>query len=197
MILIVNICRERLHKFEFVKPIVDLLKSNGVDCYVKDYKKLSKGDFMNADKIIICGTSLKDEDYLKDYLYFSFVRGNKPVLGICGGMQLIGMNYDLKSQVDKLDIKNNFNHILKKKKEIGFYREKFDGDFLNVGNGKEIEVYHLHNNWVDFSNLNMFEVVCSGNEVVQAVRHKDKEIYGVLFHPEVRQKEMILEFSRL
>ena len=53
----------------------------------------------------------------------------------------------------------------------------------------------MHNNYVDFSNLD-FEIF-AGNKIVQSVKHKEKEIYGVLFHPEVRQKDMILNFCNL
>ena len=31
-------------------------------------------------------------------------------------------------------------------------------------------------------------------QIPEAVKHKKKELYGVLFHPEVRQKEMIKKF---
>jgi anthranilate/para-aminobenzoate synthase component II len=37
----------------------------------------------------------------------------------------------------------------------------------------------------------------SDKEIVQAVKHQTKEIYGVLFHPEVRQKEMIANFVKI
>jgi GMP synthase (glutamine-hydrolysing) len=83
-----------------------------------------------------------------------------------------------------------FDGKLKKKTEIGFYSEDFKKEFLGLKGKKE--VYHLHNHHVSFSEE--FEVFCEGNGVVQAVKHKEREIYGVLFHPEVRQKEMIGEF---
>ena len=49
-------------------------------------------------------------------------------------------------------------------------------------------------NW-DFSNLD-FEIF-AGNKISQGIKHKKKRIYGVLFHPEVRQKDMILNFCNL
>ena len=42
-----------------------------------------------------------------------------------------------------------------------------------------------------------FEIYCEGNSISQAVKHKEREIYGVLFHPEVRQKKMISSFVGL
>ena len=78
---------------------------------------------------------------------------------------------------------------LKKKLEIGFFHEKFGEEFLGlVGDN---EVYHLHNNYVEFSDE--FKIFNDG-KIAQVVKHRGREVYGVLFHPEVRQKEMILEF---
>jgi GMP synthase (glutamine-hydrolysing) len=44
--------------------------------------------------------------------------------------------------------------------------------------------------------LGCFDIFCEGNGVVQAVKHKERPIYGVLFHPEVRNKNLILEFLK-
>ena len=101
---------------------------------------------------------------------------DKPILGICAGMQIIGMLFGGK---------------IKRKTEIGFYNEHFSG-FLGLEGRKP--VYHLHNNYVDFSRLEDFSIFSKGG-IPQAVKHRGQGIYGVLFHPEVRQKEMILKFA--
>ena len=173
MILIVNVCKEKLHYLEFVKPIEDILVKNNIKFKAKYYKKISKGD-LKVDKIIICGTSLQDDDYLNNIGKFDWIKGfKKPVLGICAGMQIIGLVLGCK---------------LKKKIEIGFYHEEFN-EFLGI-NGKQ-EVYHLHNNYVDFSKD--FKVLSKG-KISQVV--KKGNLYGVLFHPEVRQKDLILNFCK-
>jgi len=178
MILIINLCKEKLHYFEFVKPIEDILKNAGISYLRKDCDSY-EGDFSENEKIIICGTSLKDNDFLKNFKKFEWIRNCEvPILGICGGMQIFGLVFGGK---------------LEKKTEVGFFYESFVNEFLGVkGN---LQVYHLHNNFVNFSKLNDFEVFC-GDDISQAVKHKEKEIYGVLFHPEVRNKNMILEFVK-
>lgn len=199
MILVINTCKEKLHYFEFVKPIEEILKSAGFEFFTRPYLKLQKGDLMNAQKVIICGTSLKDNDFVKDINYFLFIKdilsgkNKQKLLGICAGMQVLGMVQDLNNQVKDLDVKSNFNHILKNKTEIGFFKEKFKKEFLGLKG--EQEVYHLHNNYI--SKWKEFDVYCEGSGIPQAVRHKDREIYGCLFHPEVRQKELIVNFARL
>ena len=91
MILLINICKEKLHYLEFVRPIENVI---GKDCFVKGYKELNKKDLEEADKVIICGTSLKDCEFSrkKNLKYFEWIKDfEKPILGICGGMQVIGL----------------------------------------------------------------------------------------------------------
>ncbi len=180
MILIINICREKLHYYEFVKPICDILEIHGIKYNVKNYKEVKESDLIKAGKVIICGTSLYDNDFINYIDKFRWIlEFNKPILGICGGMQIIGILFGGK---------------LKKKTEIDFYMENFKEEFLGaVG---EMEVYHLHNYFIDFSKLDDFMIFNKGN-ISQAVKHKEKQVYGVLFHPEVRNKEMVLNFIKL
>lgn len=202
MILIINICKEKLHYFEFVKPICDILDNNGMKYFVKGYKEVNGKDLDMADKVIICGTSLYDNDFMKNFSCFKWILNfDKPLLGICGGMQIIGKIFEGKV-LKKTDENKNFlkkkieenKDFLKKKIEIGLFIEKFNSEFLGL-NG-EVGVYHLHNYYVDFSKLKEFEVYCK-NKIIQAVKHKEKEVYGVLFHPEVREKGLIKNFCSL
>lgn len=173
MILIINTCSEKLHYYEFVKPIEDILKK---DFITKHYSDLIEKDLEMSDKVIICGTSLNDNQFIKDIEKFSWIKNfEKPLLGICAGFQILGLV---------------FGGELKKKLEIGYFHEDFIEKFFGLI-GKQ-EVFHLHNNYISFGED--FRVY-SGTQVPQAVKHKEKEIYGVLFHPEVRQKEMVLEFA--
>lgn len=178
MILIINICRENLHHFEFVKPVCDVLKTEKVNFEVRNYLDVCEEDFKNFEKIIICGTSLSDDDFIRDLEKFSWIKNfDKPLLGICGGFQILGLVY---------------GGALENETEIGFFKENFLKNFLGL-NG-EIEVYHLHNNSVKFSKD--FESF-TDSKIYQAVKHKTNPFYGVLFHPEVRQKNLISEFAKL
>lgn len=179
MILLINVCKENLHYYEFVKPFENTLEKSRIKFTTKHYKKLKKKDLSKADKIIICGTSLKDNEFVKDIEYFKWIKDiNKPLLGVCAGMQIIGLIFDGK---------------LKKKTEIGVKEIIFKKTFFNFLGKKE--VYELHNYYVDFSKLKDFEIYAK-NSIPQAVKHKKKDLYGILFHPEIRNEEIILNFSK-
>ena len=172
MMLIVNICKEELHYYEFVKPVEDIVKHN---FFTKHYKELSQEDLEKADKIIICGTSLKDEDYLKDLESFNWIKNfEKPVLGICGGAQIIGILFGSK---------------LETQTEIGLINLNFKRSFLGLSGDNS--VYELHNYYTQFGKN--FEIFAK-NTLPQAAIHKVKPFFCMLFHPEVRHKEAIEKF---
>lgn len=175
MILIISTSKEKIHNLEFCKPIEDILKDHKTR--TTHYSKLTKKDLGSAKKIIIAGTSLQDNKFLENVKKFDWLKStNKPVLGICAGFQIIGLQ---------------FGGNLKKEIEIGYYNENLKEKFLKE-EGK-IQVYHLHNNYITKESLKKFKIYNSG-KIPQAIKHSTLPIYGTLFHPEVRNKKMILGF---
>ena len=67
LIILISLCREKLHELEFVNPIAEIVRAETRDFEIVNYKATSLKDIEKADKIIICGTSLKDNEFLKDY----------------------------------------------------------------------------------------------------------------------------------
>jgi GMP synthase (glutamine-hydrolysing) len=162
MLLIINICKEELHYFEFVKPIEDILLKNKIKFLTRPYLKLNDSDIKKADKIIICGTSLKDNEFIENFEKFDWIKNfKKPILGICGGSHIIGLI---------------LRHGLKRKKEIGLKEIKIKEEFLGI-RGK-LQVYYLHQFYA------LPDVFHKGN------------IYAILFHPEVRNKNLIENFAK-
>jgi GMP synthase (glutamine-hydrolysing) len=186
MILIISTCADKLHEAEFVKPIENFLKENDIEFLTRHYKEVRESELGAVDKIIISGTSLDDFQYLKDISLFNWIKDtDKPVLGICSGMQIIGLVYGAES---------------KKFKEIGFYKERFEREFLGLGKDEddvEVEVYHLHNSYITLPKDFESYAKSYPKKIVQAMKHKQKEIYGVLFHPEVRNQEILFMFCKM
>ncbi len=175
MILIVNMNDKRhsLALCEFVLPIASIVKRH--DKYeVKHYSELQAKKLGKYSKIILSGTTLKEDKYLGDIKRFGWLKDfSRPVLGICAGMQVISLV---------------FGSSLSKCKEIGMVNIRtvkenklFSGSF---------EAYALHNCAVKPSAS--LEILAESSGCVQAVRAR--EVYGVLFHPEVRNKGIIGKF---
>jgi GMP synthase-like glutamine amidotransferase len=178
MILIISTCKEKLHYFEFVKPIEEIVKLSGKKFFTKHYFEVNLQDLGKAEKIIICGTALKDFDYSLELRDFLWLRDfDKPVLGICAGMQIIVKTFD-GNLIDK--------------KEIGLIKVKFDKDFLGIKKG-EIESYALHKSNVKSLSTDL-EAYGKSKNGIQAIKVKNKKIYGVMFHPEARNQDLVKEF---
>lgn len=172
MILIISTCQDKLSEEEFVKPIANIVKN----FEIKHYKDVGYVD--NYDKIIICGTALEDNEFIKNLNKFNWLKNtDKDVLGICSGMQIIALMFDAK---------------LTKQKEIGMIQIKCKK--INRLFSKNLEVYELHNNGL--KNLDNFNILAE-NDNIQSIKHKEKPFYGIMFHPEVRNEEIIKNFISL
>lgn len=175
-----------MHYYEFVKPIEDILTRLQEPFTTKHYSTVSKKDLDSSHRIIITGTSLKDMSYSRDLSKFKFlITYDKPILAICGGMQILCLIHGCK---------------LVKGQEIGLKNIIFNAEFLHVNGSRD--VYMLHNMAIkdDATLKEQFHIYaktdCSGISLVQAVKHKHLKHYGVLFHPEVRNKDLIENFLR-
>lgn len=173
MIILLSTCSEKLSEEEFVSPVARIVGG----CKILHYKE--KLDFKKNDKLIICGTALKDNDYLENLKRFNYLKDIEiPVLGICSGMQILcminGSALSKKTEIGLIDIRTTKPNKL------------FDGNF---------KAYSLHQNSVTLPKG--FITIAKSRSIIQSVKHKEKEIYGVMFHPEVRNREMIEKFLTL
>ena len=177
MILVVDMsCRkDSLGFYEFVLPIVSVAKELD-ECAVKHYLELGQEDLSKFDSVILSGTALKDHATLSQTEKFEWIRDcRKPVLGICAGMQTIGLVFGLRL-----------------KKCLGVGMAQIRTLTANPLFCSTFKAYTLHNYSVTSSPE--FDVLAETEKCVQAIKHKRTETYGVLFHPEARNKEIIQRF---
>ena len=180
MILVVdmNWKKDSLGYYEFVLPILSVAEQLD-ECVVKHYSEVTSEDLTDCRRVILSGTALKNNATLNQPQKFTWLKDiDKPVLGICAGMQTIGVVFGL---------------LLTRCLEIGMTQMTtlnenplFSGTF---------KAYSLHNYSVESSEE--FEVLAESERCLQALKHKQKPIYGVLFHPEVRNGEIVKRFIQL
>ena len=180
MILIVdmNWKKDSLAFDEFVSPIVSVVRPLE-EFRVKHFLDIEPAELGGYSKIVLSGTALKDHATLKQVAKFTWVKKcGKPILGICAGMQTISLLFD-EPLVRCLQIGMA---------EISTLEENplFQGDF---------KAYVLHNYSVKQSQT--FEVLAESTKCIQAIKHKQKNSFGVLFHPEVRNQEILKKFIQL
>jgi GMP synthase-like glutamine amidotransferase len=180
MILIIdmNWKKDSLAFHEFVSPIVSAVAPIE-ECKVKHFLDIDPSRLGDYDKIVLSGTTLKDHATLTQLAKFSWIKTcNKPILGICAGIQTISLLFGepLKNclQIGIADIKTLTATPL------------FEGNF---------KAYTLHNFSVEPSPT--FTALAESTRCTQAVKHIHKEIYGVLFHPEVRNLDILQRFVKL
>jgi GMP synthase-like glutamine amidotransferase len=183
MILLVDLCYEKgaLSKYEFVLPIANVLRHAKAPHEVVHYAELSADQLDRSERIILCGTALKDNAYCEQIDQFSWMRScEKPMLGICAGMQVIG---------------SAFGGEIVPQPAIGLEKIEITRDTPLLGEPREIDGYHLHNFGVTLPEG--FEIVAGIPERVEAFCHCVRPTYGIIFHPEVRNRWIVEGFMNL
>ncbi|MFH0862010.1 MAG: hypothetical protein V1875_03170 [Candidatus Altiarchaeota archaeon] len=172
LVLDMNMWKDSLGADEFVKPILSVI---GV-CEVRHY--LEEFDTAPYDRVILSGTPLKDDEYLNHPDAFKWLKKyDKPVLGICAGMQAMAAAYGAKvekcQEIGMAEIRTLVDNPL------------FSGTF---------KAYELHNYAV--KSTKKFITLAESNKCTQAIKHPKKPQYGILFHPEARNIDVMEAFIR-
>jgi GMP synthase-like glutamine amidotransferase len=180
MILLVDLCWRpgSLSAFEFVDPIAAIVRETGREVQIRHYTEVDEAAAGAAEAVILCGTALKDNGYAGHPERLAWIRRcARPILGICAGMQAIGLA---------------FGGSLVECTEIGMTTVQAVRDDPLFADRAPFEAYTLHNFALDPpADL---EVLAVSGACVQAVRHRDRPIIGVLFHPEVRNPWAVTRF---
>lgn len=171
MILIIDLNTDPLHSLEFARPIEKMMEGLGFPC-----KTLNISETIGLEKyhkLIIPGTPYGDISYLQKDL--SFVKGFKgDILGICAGAQVIAKLWGAEVSACK---------------EIGVTRLMGQKDILSSVS----EVYNLHS--YAFSCPEGFDVLARSESCIQGIKHRERRIYGLIFHPEVMNRKLIEDFA--
>lgn len=177
MILVIDMNCEKssLGLFEFVQPIVSAVEK--IDEYtVKHYKDVAQKDLAQYDVAILSGTPLKDNATLSQLDKFEWLKTwDKPALGICAGFQTIGLLFGASL-----------------KRCLGIGMTEITTLQTNSLFSSKFNAYTLHNFSIESGDA--FEKLAESPQCIQAIKHKKQDVYGVLFHPEVRNPEILRRF---
>lgn len=169
---------------------------SGLPCLVIHFTQIKSATLReyNIQAILISGISAASSRYKYNQTwfkeFFAFLREeNVPTIGFCAGHQIIAQAYGGKIgsmrrlQLGEKDPNPNYHPGLYK--EWGFKRVRImkqDPLFDRLGN--EIVVAEYHYNEVKRV-PNKFDVLATTNECqIQAMKYKEKILYGTQFHPE-------------
>ena len=175
-ILLMSTCNYALNEREFVFPISEILGENEHD--ILHFEDCSRETLSSYDRIIICGTSLQDFSYVECLPFFDDLlkEFEAPILGICSGMQILTSIFGISGLIDNVEIGVVEVKTLESNK-------LFKGTF---------QAYNLHNYSVQ--DCDTFTILAKSDYSIQAVKHANREIYGISFHPEVRNESIIENF---
>lgn len=150
------------------------------------YSRLNKPEIKSyihqSDGIILSGSykmvSEPDTTQIYNEVIQLIKNFEKPILGICFGHQLIGKVFG--ATIQRLE-DSDYNIENEKAMEL-----QFDGQFPLVKT-RSIWVYQTHHQEIRFSKnfVSKFHIHASSPSCrIQAISHKNRDLFGVQFHPE-------------
>jgi len=175
--LLISLCCDPLSELEFVRPVARILGKCGINHHVKHYLEVTPKDIHSMDKVIICGSALKDEKFLKGEWFRWLENVDRPVLGIGSGFHVIA---------------KAFGCPLINRTRIGIF---------NVKLVKENRLIDERNFYAYFLTKRVARIMRPLKTLAKTgnldciIAHESKSIYSCLFHPEVTKPEIILNFA--
>ena len=183
MILLIDLCyrAHSLSRDEFVGPVTCIAARAGREWKETHFSEVTRDALDCATGIILCGTALNDNLFAGKVQEFSWLRDIPvPVLGICAGMQILCLVS---------------GGTLRPGCEIGMTEVRVCAPDPVLPPGPAFQAYELHSftcepprEWI---------ATAVSDTGIQAIRHPERPIFGVMFHPEVRNDEVVERFLAL
>ena len=180
MILVIDLCYRdgSLSRAEFVAPVERILREAGVPFTTRHHTAIGAPEREGADAVILCGTALRDTGYMERPELFRWLTAfERPVLGISSGMRALAAAFGGGSEPCC---------------EIGMTEIRVLAPDPLFGGREVFSAYTVHEHAVQVPDG--FVALAASERCVQAIRHRSLPLYGLLFHPEVRNEWIIERF---
>jgi len=179
VILVVDICSDGLSRLELVRPIEEVLNRSGISNRTRHYLHIGRDDIVESEKVVVCGAALEDSNFLDQIDAFGWLKDTlKPVLAVGAGVQAVVRLFG--SDLIDVDMIGQFKvdvveaNILCQKSEFYAY-------FLTSKAPKP---------------GGEFGVLARANGVGCLTKHRSREVYCCLFHPEALNPEIVVSFCK-
>lgn len=179
MILIIDCTSKK------TKEIKRMLDDEGIENQIESFTKLEPLEFNKFSGIIISGGGSKDPAI--EVNKFNLIKTlNIPILGICFGHQIIGILFG-----------GNFFHGENRHGEesINFLAD------ADIFSGLDNPSIFIEDHFCGISLPEDFiKLAESKSYEIEAMKHKNKNIYGVQFHPEIsgkNGKQVLINFCNI
>jgi GMP synthase (glutamine-hydrolysing) len=177
-ILVVNLFLQPKRKSKFNR-LVARVKDAGGEVTTADYLGLPDSDTSQISKyggIVLSGTEAlftrtADRKQFEGFLQF-LPKIDVPILGICGGHQALAIAYG--------------GEVAKSNRHLDGFRtvELEDKDHLLAGLAAKIRVMQSHYEEVKRLPPGFVRIAKSKDTKIEAMKHEERPLYGVQFHPE-------------
>ena len=158
---------------QYTQLIARRVRENKVYSEIITYSKNLNLDLAEVKGVILSGGPSSVKDTFDKKFLTILINSNIPMLCICYGMQAVAKFFG--SSVKSKKIREYGKANLKVLKESNIFR----------GCNENFQVWMSHGDSVTNINNNFEVIASSGNNKISAIKHKNKELYGLQFHPEV------------
>lgn len=183
MILLIDLCHrpDSLGFDEYVMPLMRIVERSGYEASSVHFRSLSHSEVSGAEAAILCGTPLADNMFLNQPGAFSWIKSTQiPILGVCAGMEMVC---------------SIFGGALGTCTEIGMTGISVTGSDPLFQKSLLFPAYELHT--LACSDPGPMNVVAVSDRCIQVIRYPGRLVYGVMFHPEVRNEWVVERFLSL
>ncbi len=160
-----DVIDQKWYKFLSSLDIVPVLIPNDICIMKKVLKDFDLEGFIlsGGNDLAQFGGNVSQRDEVEKYLIQWSIDKNTPLLGVCRGMQLILDFFSVK--MCKIEGHVNQKH------SISFF-------------GNKVIVNSFHNYGCNAVSENITVLASSEDGVVEAIKHREHKIYGMMWHPE-------------